>query len=44
MKVFDKYADFYDSYYRDKDYDNEVNFVFELEKQSVYGFFKATQH
>jgi len=30
MKVFDKYADFYDSYYRNKDYDNEVNFVLDL--------------
>ena len=34
MKVFDKYADFYDSLYKDKDYDNEVNFILDLAKQN----------
>lgn len=34
MKVFDKYADFYDSYYRNKDYNNEVKFVLDLVKQN----------
>jgi hypothetical protein len=34
MKVFDKYADFYDSYYRNKDYNAEVNFVLDLVKQN----------
>ena len=35
MKVFEKYADFYDSYYRNKDYDSEVNFVLDLAKQNA---------
>ena len=34
MKVFDKYADFYDTYYRSKDYNAEVNFVLDLAKQN----------
>lgn len=34
MKVFEKYADFYDSYYRDKGYNAEVNFVLDLAKQN----------
>ena len=33
MKVFNKYANFYDSYYKNKDYDGEVNFVLDLTKQ-----------
>jgi len=34
MNVFDKYADFYDSYYRNKDYNAEVDFVLDLAKQN----------
>jgi len=34
MKVFENYANFYDSYYRNKDYDSEVNFVLDLAKQN----------
>lgn len=34
MKLFEKYADFYDSYYRNKDYNAEVNFVLDLANQN----------
>ena len=34
MKIFKKYADFYDSYYIDKDYESEANFVLDLAKQT----------
>jgi len=36
MKVFKKYADFYDSYYKNKDYKGEVNFVLDLAKQNLH--------
>lgn len=32
MKVFDNYADFYDLFYEDKDYNAEVNFIIDLAK------------
>ena len=34
MKVFNKYADFYDSYYKKNDYNGEITFVLNLAKQS----------
>ena len=34
MKNFEKYADFYDVYYKNKDYETEVNFVLDLAKQN----------
>jgi len=32
MRVFDNYADFYDLFYEDKDYNAEVNFIIDLAK------------